>query len=270
MTTTSTEPFIASLELLRHRVPDFGIYPFCIPALRNLHALKMNPTVTFFVGDNGTGKSTLLEAIAIVEGFNPEGGSRNFSFATRESHSELCQCLRLARGLRRMRRTDGFFFRAESYFNVATEIERSEKDIPGLLRLYGGKSLHEQSHGESFLSLVLNRLQGNGIYLFDEPEAALSPSRQMTFLAAMHDLVKRGSQFVIATHSPILMAYPGATIYQFTDASIDAISYRETEHYKVTKAFLTRTDKMLAELTGDIQSPTKDERQSPAAPDQLR
>ena len=235
------------MELLRDRVADFSRYPFCIPALRNLQTLKLNAKVTFFIGENGTGKSTLLEAIAIVEGFNPEGGSRGFSFATRESHSELCQCLRLSRGLRRMRRSDGFFFRAESYFNVATEIENS---FPQYLRYYGGKSLHEQSHGESFLALVLNRFKGNGIYLLDEPEAALSPSRQMAFLAAMHDLLKRGSQFVIATHSPILMAYPGATIYQFTESSIDEVLYKDTEHYKITRAFLERTDQMLAELMG--------------------
>ena len=214
--------------------------------MRNLHGLELNPQVTFLVGENGTGKSTLLEAIAVVEGFNPEGGSRNFRFATRESHSTLCECLRLSRGARRMCGSDGFFFRAESYFNVATEIEKIGMEIP-----YGGISLHEQSHGESFLSLVLNRLRGNGLYLFDEPEAALSPSRQMSFLVAMRDLVKRDSQFIIATHSPILMAYPGATIYQFTDSSIDVIAYKETEHYKVTKAFLERTDQMLTELMRD-------------------
>jgi predicted ATPase len=265
MITAPTEPFIASLELLRDRVPDFDSYPFCIPALRNLHTLKMNPQVTFFVGENGTGKSTLLEAIAVVDGFNPEGGSRNFCFATRESHSTLCKCLRLTRGLRRTKKSDGFFFRAESYFNLATKVEEL-----GVLNNYGWISLHEQSHGESFLSLVLNRFWGDGIYLLDEPESALSPSRQMSFIVAMYDLVKKGSQFIIATHSPILMAFPGATIYQFTDASIQAVPYRETEHYKVTKAFLARTDQMLAELTGEIQSPTQDVRQSPAAPDQLR
>jgi predicted ATPase len=208
----------------------------------------LNPRVSFFVGENGTGKSTLLEAIAVVEGFNPEGGSRNFNFATRESHSELCQCLRVSRGPKRMRGTDGFFFRAESYFNVATEIETS---FPQYLSAYGGKSLHEQSHGESFFALVLNRFKGNGIYLLDEPESALSPSRQLSFLALMADLVKKGSQFIIATHSPILMGFPDATIFQFCESSIETVPYKDTDHYRITKAFLDRTDQMLAQLTAD-------------------
>ena len=228
----ATEPFISAIELVHDRVSDFSLYPFSIPALRNLTKLDLNPQVSFFVGENGTGKSTLLEAIALVEGFNPEGGSRNFSFATRESHSELCKCLRLSRGPKRMRGTDGFFFRAESYFNVATEIETS---FPQYLSAYGGKSLHEQSHGESFFSLVLNRFKGNGIYLLDEPESALSPSRQLSFLAVMADLVKKGSQFIIATHSPILMGFPDATIFQLCDASIEIVPYKDTDHYRITR-----------------------------------
>ena len=245
MTPTTTQPFVSSVELVRERVPDFSEYPFCIPALRNLATLEMNPRVTFFVGENGTGKSTLLEAMAIVEGFNPEGGSRNYDFATRESHSQLCNCLRLSRGPRRMRGTDGFFFRAESFFNVATESERLYPQA------YGDRLLHEQSHGEAFFALVLNRFKGNGLYLLDEPESALSPSRQLSFLAAMSDLLKKGSQLIIATHSPILMAYPGATIFQFTESSIEEVPYKETEHYKITKSFLQRTEQMLAELTDD-------------------
>src|SRR5262249_7885547 len=155
-------------------------------------------------GENGAGKSTLLEAIAIGMGLNPEGGSRNFKFATRESHSNLSKFLRLSRSVRRVR--DSYFLRAESYFNVATEIEALDREPDSgarIIEAYGGKSLHEQSHGESFFSLFMNRLRGNGLYFFDEPEAALSPNRQLSFLSRLHDLVRQGSQFLIATHSPI-------------------------------------------------------------------
>ncbi|MEX0586319.1 MAG: AAA family ATPase, partial [Pirellulales bacterium] len=154
-------PYIASVELLRDRIADTNRYPYSIPVIRNLDRLEFHTPVTFFVGENGTGKSTLLEAIAIAEGFNPEGGSRNFSFATRESHSELSKCLRLSRSARRMQNFDGYFFRAESFFNVATEIDVK---FPAYLGAYGGRSLHEQSHGESFFALVSNRLQGNGVF----------------------------------------------------------------------------------------------------------
>ena len=191
----STVPFIDYVELLPDRVDDSSRYPFSIPSLRNLGRLSLDPRVTFFVGENGSGKSTLLEAIAVASGFNPEGGTRNFNFATRESHSDLCDCIRLSRRPRRIRDSDGFFYRAESFFNVATQI-----DVLGVQRSYGGGSLHEQSHGESFLSLVVNRLSGNGLYLLDEPESALSPQRQLTFPSAMGQLIKNGSQFVISPH----------------------------------------------------------------------
>ena len=239
------EPFISYVELVRDRVDDFDDYPFSIPAIGSLTTLELNPQVSFFVGENGTGKSTLLEAIAVAAGFNAEGGTRNFDFATRESHSKLYECMRLVRGPRRMGDTDGFFFRGESFFNVATMLDQ---DYAHYLGRYGDKSLHEQSHGESFFSLVLNRFGGNGLYLLDEPESALSPSRQLAFLVAMRDLIKQDSQFIIATHSPILMAFPGATIYVFDGEGIRKTPYEETEHYKVTKTFLERKEAMLAEL----------------------
>lgn len=154
----------------------------------------------------------------------------------------MYECLRLGRGVRRLNRSDGFFFRAESFFNVATEVDRL-----GATNSYGGASLHEQSHGESFLSLLNNRFGGNGLYLLDEPEAALSPTRQMSLLVAMHDLIERGSQFVIATHAPIILAYPQASIYSFSQ-KITKIDYCETEHYKVTKAFLDCPERMMAHL----------------------
>lgn len=257
MTGIGSEPYLISVALDRANVLSFEDYPFCIPAVRNLHELELHPKVTYFVGDNGTGKSTLLEAIAVAAGFNPEGGSRNFNFTTRESHSELYEHVRLKRGI--SRRNDGFFFRAESYFNLATEIERIDSDPdnvnynsgPPVQLSYGGGSLHEQSHGESFMTLLTERFRGNGLYLLDEPEAALSPSRQMSVLTVMHDLIRRNSQFVIVTHSPILMAYPDSTIYLFSNDAITPIDYTDTEHFNITRDFLNRREAMLRVLLGE-------------------
>jgi predicted ATPase len=244
--------YLREVVLRRDAVPDFDRYPFSIPAIYNLDELPLHPAVTFFVGENGTGKSTLLEGIAVAIGLNPEGGSRNFNFATRETHSVLEEYLRVMRGIARPR--DSFFLRAESLYNVATEIERlSDPELPGagLLHAYGGRSLHEQSHGESFLSLILHRFGGRGVYLLDEPEAALSPVRQMSFLAAIHQLVRVDSQFVIATHSPIILAYPNAWIYQFGDHPPRRTEYRQTEHYLITREFLEHTDRMLDVLLSE-------------------
>ncbi len=230
--------FLIQATLLRDHVPSFEAYPFTIPAIGGLDELKFEKPVTFLVGENGAGKSTLLEAIAVGWGLNAEGGSRNFNFATRASHSDLTQWLRLSRSPRRVR--DSFFLRAESFFNVATQV-----DNLGVGDSYGGSSLHEQSHGESFLALFVNRFRGEGFYVLDEPEAALSPQRQLAFLSRMHDLVRQGSQFVIATHSPILMAYPDADIFLMADGPPRPIDYRDTEHYTVTRNFLNRTEQML-------------------------
>jgi predicted ATPase len=228
-------------------------YPFSLPAVRGLlRHVDLHPKVTFFIGENGSGKSTLLEAIAVAAGFNAEGGSRNFRFATRSSESELHACIRLVRGVHRPR--DGFFLRAESYFNVATEIERLDAEpgpAPPILPAFGGRSLHEQSHGESFFALLQTRFRRDGFYVLDEPEAALSPSRQLAFLARLHELVRLGSQFVIATHSPILMAYPEARILELSASGIREVSYEDTEHFKVTRAFLLRRETMLRELLAE-------------------
>ena len=239
--------FLRTLTLLRDDVPSFEEYPFSIPAIRTLDELEFHPKVTFLVGENGSGKSTLIEAIAIRSGFNPEGGSKNFNFLTRSSESDLHKYLRLARGV--SRQTDGFFLRAESYFNVGTAI-----DSLGVVDGYGGVSVHEQSHGESFLRLVKERFQGNGVYIMDEPEAALSPSRQLAFISLLDDLVRnRRSQFVIATHSPIIMAYPEAKILHFAEDGIREIAYEETEHYRITRDFLSNPHRFLRHLLGPDQ-----------------
>ena len=241
----TTGPYLLHMELLRDRVPSFDRFPFSLPAIRNLDRLSFHPKVTFLVGENGSGKSTILEAHASSVDLNPEGGSRNFCFATRASHSDLDGCLRVAKTLSMAR--DSYFLRAESFYNVATEIERL--GIP--LAAYGGRSLHEQSHGESFFALFQNRFGGRGLYLLDEPEAALSPKRQMSFLTQLHLLVQAGSQFLIATHSPIIMAYPDAWIYQIDSNGLSRVAWKETDHYFITKAFLTRTEPMLEELLAD-------------------
>lgn len=215
-------------------------YPFSLPAVRALDRLVLHPKVTFFVGENGSGKSTLIEAIAVAWGFNAEGGSKNFQFDTRASHSDLAEYLTLAKGFDRP--DDGYFLRAESFFNVASEVERL--GVSG----YGDRSLHEQSHGESFMSLMTNRFRGRGLYVLDEPEAALSPTRQMAMLRRMHHLVEQQSQFLIATHSPILMAYPEARILELTAEGIKQVAYTETEHYAVTREFLNNPERMLSIL----------------------
>lgn len=235
---------------LRQPLPK-GSYLTALPALAPLMAgkrLAFPVPVTFLVGENGSGKSTILEAVAVAMGFNAEGGSRNFSFSTRATHSELGSSLTVSRS--RYPR-DGFFLRAESFYNAASYIDVLDEE-PGLgnrlIDSYGGRSLHAQSHGESFLALVQNRFGGEGLYLLDEPEAALSPARQLTLLGQIHLLVRAGSQFLIATHSPILMAYPGACIYLLSEEGIHQVAYQETEHYLLTKRFLEDPERMLRYL----------------------
>lgn len=246
------DQFLFEVDLNRDQEPPSEQYPFNLTAVKYLKRLQCHPKVTFIVGENGSGKSTLLEAIAIAWGFNAEGGSRSFQFTTRSSHSILCNHLRLSRGIKIP--GDGYFLRAESFFNVATEIENLDDEPgPGLKigPAYSNRPLHEQSHGESFLALLTKRFRGNGFYILDEPEAALSPNRQLAVLARIHQLANQNSQFIIATHSPIIMAYPNAWIYQLTPDGIHKINYTETEHYVVTKSFLNDPQKMLTLLMDD-------------------
>ena len=242
----TSSQYLLWVALQREKVESFDRYPFALPAIRALDRLDMHPKVTFLIGENGSGKSTLIEAIAVALGFNAEGGTKNFRFGTRPSHSVLHECLRVAQGIRKPR--DGFFLRAESFFNVATQIETLDAEPsfgPPIIDSYGGRSLHEQSHGESFLALMMERFGGRGLYLLDEPEAALSPQRQLAMLARIHDLVRDDSQFVIATHSPILMAYPEAWIYQLDTDGVSRVAYEDTEHYRITRDFLANPDRML-------------------------
>jgi len=239
-------PFLLRLQLPRERVGKPDEYPFSIPAVAAIDGLALHPRVTYLVGENGSGKSTLLEAIAVAAGFNPEGGSVNLRFSTRSSESSLAAALRLVRSVRRPR--TGFFLRAESFFNVATTLERLD---PQLLASYGGRSLHEQSHGESFIALALHRFGPDGLYVLDEPEAALSPLRQMSMLRRMHDLARQGCQFIVATHAPILLAYPDAWIYELDERGLRKVAYDDTATVRITREFLSDRDRALDELFSD-------------------
>lgn len=238
------DQYIRSVALCREKIDTPEAYPFCLKAVQGLQSLELHPNVTFIVGENGTGKSTLLEAIAAAYGFNPEGGSKNISFATQETHSPPHRFIKVVKGMRAPR--DGFFLRAESFYNLATTIDQ----LDGAIGAYGGQSLHEMSHGESFLALFMNRFNGKGLYILDEPEAALSPTRQLAFLSRLHQLVQADSQFIIATHSPIMMAYPHAVIYEVGEGYTE-VPYEETEHYRVTREFLTHPEKMRKALFSD-------------------
>jgi predicted ATPase len=240
--------FIRQIDVVDARIADKKAYPFSIPAIRKLHGLAL-AQVTYLIGENGSGKSTILEAVAVASRFNAEGGTKNFNFATRRSESPLHTAIRLVRGAVRPR--TGFFLRAESFFNVATKIEHLDRE-PSFERpvidSYGSRSLHEQSHGESFLSLVKHRFGGRGLYILDEPEAALSPARQLAFLVRMRELVEQDSQFLIATHAPIVMAYPGARIYELGKHGIRRAEYEETEHVNLTRDFLNDRERYVKRL----------------------
>jgi predicted ATPase len=210
-------------------------YPYSIPAVRDFESVDLNKPVTFFVGENGTGKSTLVESIAIAAGFNAEGGTKNYNFSSVDTTSSLSEKITLIRGSRREKY--GYFLRAESFYTAANYAELGTAGLYGPQPiLFNGKHIHEQSHGEAFFSII--KEFRTGLFIFDEPESALSPQRQFALLVAMHDLIEQGSQFIIATHSPILLAYPGAKIYQLTTTGINEAEYNDIEHVTVTRDFL--------------------------------
>ncbi|EKU98500.1 putative ATPase [Leptolyngbya sp. PCC 7375] len=240
-------PYLKKIKIDWDEVKDADSYPFSIPAIAAIDNLEFHPDVTFLVGENGAGKSTLVEAIAIAMGFGPEGGTKNVRIQSADDLSPLSKFIKLEKSFRRPR--DGYFLRAESFYNVA-----SYMDETGYLGGYGGKSLHARSHGEAFFSALTNKLKGNGLYIFDEPEAALSPSRQMAALTIINELVNAESQFIIATHSPILMAYPNCKILLLHENGISEVSYEETEHFKITRDFLNRYPVMLKHLLDEPNS----------------
>jgi predicted ATPase len=243
-----TSHFIHSISLEQPRGEDAQRFPFSIPAIQSLGKLELHPKVTFFVGENGSGKSTLLEAIADKLGFSLQGGGKNKNPVLDGYQTGLACALSISRTHNRP--MDWFFLRAESYFNHATELDELENTpfCSGALQSYGGKSLHEVSHGEAFFATLVHRLGGHGIYLFDEPEAALSPQRQLSMLVRIHDLVAEFSQFIIATHSPLLMAYPDAYIYRFSEDGIQRVEYEDTDHFQITRNFLRDPAGMMRKL----------------------
>lgn len=239
--------YLRTVTLRQEGVPDVEEYPFSIPSIRTFRQLSFEAPVTFFVGENGSGKSTLLEAIAYQAGFNTAGGGRNNRHDVDASGAALGPHLRLSW---MPKVTNGFFLRAESFYHFASHLDELSKDpLEGYkaYQAYGNRSLHEQSHGEAFFALFANRFGKKGIYLLDEPEAALSPARQLAFLRRMHELSPH-SQFIIATHSPILLGYPGARIFQFDQLPISPVAYEDTPHYEITRGFLNNRELYLRKL----------------------
>lgn len=235
------EPFFHDVRFGGQHVPSLTKFPFNLPAfvaLRERVSLPLHPAVTFLIGENGSGKSTLMEAIAVRLDFDETGGEAKADFGRRDLDGGLHDAILLQRSIHR-RPADKFFLRAETAFDLASDLDRQAKtDAPWALNRFGGMSLHSRSHGEAFLAIVQNRLQPESFLLLDEPESALSPQRQLTLLKEMDWLVRSGCQFIIATHSPILMAYPDAIMYELGTHGIRETTWKETEHYLLTKSFL--------------------------------
>ncbi len=232
--------FIQRIQIHWDKIDKYS-YLRQISAIKNLRSMEFRKPITFFVGENGSGKSTMLEAIAVAAGFNPEGGTKNYSFSTYDSHSQLCDAVKIIRGARR--EGWGYFLRAESFYNVATQEEEYTKDIP-----VPSEELHKKSHGESFLSIAQKHFRQNGLYFLDEPEAALSPQRQLTLLMEIDRCAKEESQFIIVTHSPILLGIPGAEILSFDEGGVHVCAYEDTDSYQVTEIFMNHREQLLKRL----------------------
>jgi predicted ATPase len=244
----SDTQYLKSVKLKSEFIHLNSCFPLNLPVFRDFKELTLHPNVTFIVGENGMGKSTLLEGIAVALGFNPEGGTKNFNFSSFDSHSNLDQYLRIAKSVYQPK--DGFFLRAETYYNLATNIEEMDEGDggPKIIDSFGGKSLHEQSHGESFFATFLHRFQGKGLYILDEPESALSPLRQMSMLARIHELVEDASQFIISTHSPIIMSYPYAKIIELLEDGMEEVKLENTGHYRLMNQFFDDRERLLHHL----------------------
>lgn len=239
------ELYLKSVDISKSEIPQNN-YIYYLSVIKNFKKIEFKKPITIFVGENGLGKSTLIEAIATKWGFNAEGGSRHFNFKTRQTESDLNKYIKIVKGPYRAR--DGYFLRSEPLYNVASYV-----DDVDVAEAYGGKSLHDQSHGESFLSIFFKRFMGNGLYILDEPEAALSPVSQMSLLIRINQLVSLNSQFIIATHSPILLAIPNAEILEITEKGIYPKKYFETEHFKIMKNFFENTEKAVDSLIKKLE-----------------
>jgi predicted ATPase len=257
---------LKKITLLRERVEDWTAYPFSVPTIASLPEIDLHSRIVFFTGENGSGKSTLLEAIAGHYGFGPEGGNRNLQHDTTEHNHSTDALIRALRLSFDKRTGAGFFLRAESFFNTATHLDNLDKEVydipvPPILSNYGGGSLHSRSHGETFFTLLEHKFTRNGLFLLDEPEAALSPQRQLSFLILIHDTLRRfkDAQFIISTHSPVLLGYPGAQIFSFDDGQLHQISYEETAPMQIVRRFVNDRDSILQELFQEIPSLFKEE-----------